>query len=193
MHPVRPLHPVRRRGRRRGADRLRRPRRERGGGDVPHRAVLLVLQRQHGADLSGRRADRHALPLHRPPLGPGPGRVDVHHLFGRLPGGRAVLVQPVDPAAGDRLGTGEPRLAVRQGAVRLRVGQRRRGGLLPGRRGGGRRGRRRGPGHGVPGGQPRGDPRAVPGGGPRDGPLRARPAHRAADPQERRAGRRQLG
>ena len=28
---------------------------------------------------------------------------------------------------------------------------------------------------------------------PRDGPLRARPAHRAAGPQERRAGRRQLG
>ena len=45
-----------------------------------------------------------------------------------LPGGRAVLGQPADPPARHRLGPGQPRLAVRQGPLRLRVGQRRRGG-----------------------------------------------------------------
>ena len=75
--------------------------------------------------------DRDALPLHRPPLGPRSGRVHLHRLLGRLPGGRAVVAEPPDPAARHRLRAGQPRLAVRQGPLRLRVGQRRRGGHRP--------------------------------------------------------------
>ena len=55
---------------------------------------------EHGADLPGGRVDRHTLPLHRPPLGPRPGRVHLHHVLGRVPGGRPVLVQPPDPLLG---------------------------------------------------------------------------------------------
>ena len=90
----------------------------------PSRAVRVVLQRQHRADLPGRRAHRDAVPLHGPPLGPRSGRVHLHRLLGRVPGGRAVLAEPPDPAARHRLGAGQPRLALRQGPLRLRVGQR---------------------------------------------------------------------
>ena len=131
LHPVRPLHPLRRRGGRRGADRLRRAGRGGRGRHLPDRALLVLLQRQHGADLPGRRAHRDALPLHRPALGPRPGRVHLHRLLGGLPGGRAVLAEPPDPAARHRLRAGQPRLAVRQGPLRLRVGQRRRGRRRP--------------------------------------------------------------
>ena len=99
--------------------------------DLPDRALLLLLQRQHRADLPGWRADRHALPLHRPALGPRPGRVHLHRLLRRLPGRRAVLAEPPHPAARHRLRAGQPRLAVRQGPLRLRVGQRRRGRQRP--------------------------------------------------------------
>ena len=162
--------------------------------DLPHRALLLVLQRQHGADLPGRRADRHALPLHRPPLGPRSGRVHLHRLLRRLPGRRAVVAEPPHPAARHRLRAGQPRLALRQGPLLLRVGQRRRGRQRPRAADrGGRRGRRRGAGHRVAGRQPRREPGPVPGRGPRDGSLRARPPGRAPRPQGGRAGRGQLG
>ena len=69
LHPVRPVHPLRRGGGRRGPDRLRRARRGRRGRHLPDRALLLVLQRQHGADLPGRRA-RPRRPTASPP-GPG--------------------------------------------------------------------------------------------------------------------------
>ena len=68
LHPVRPLHAVRGRDRRRPAHRLRRPRRHHRGHHVPRRAVLVVLLRQHRADLPGRRAHRRAR------TGSGPGR-----------------------------------------------------------------------------------------------------------------------
>ncbi len=43
LHPVRPLHALRRRGRRRRADPLHQPRQRHPGDDVPRRAVRLVL------------------------------------------------------------------------------------------------------------------------------------------------------
>ena len=90
------------------------------------------------------RAHGDALPLHRPPLGPRSGRVHLHRLLGGLPGRRAVLAEPPDPAARHRLRAGQPRLALRQGPLLLRVGQRRRGRQRPGAADrGGRRGRRR--------------------------------------------------
>ena len=125
------------------------------GRHLPDGAVLLLLQRQHRADLPGRRANGDALPLHGPPLGPRSGRVHLHRLLRRLPGGRAVLAEPPDPAARHRLRAGQPRLAVRQGPLLLRVGQRRRGRRRPAARRGGRRGRRRRARHGLPGRQPR--------------------------------------
>ena len=57
----------------------------------PDRAVRLLLQRQHRADLPGRGAHRHALPVHGPAVGPRPGRDHLHDLRRRVPGGRAVL------------------------------------------------------------------------------------------------------
>ena len=60
------------------------------------------------------------------PVGPRPGRVHLHHLRGGLPGGGAVVVQPAHPAPRHRRRPGQPRLAVRQGPVRLRRGQQRR-------------------------------------------------------------------
>ena len=113
--------------------------------------------------------DRHAVPLHGPAVGPGPGRVHLHHLLGRLPGGRPVVVQPVDPAARHRLRSGQPGLAVRQGPFRFRIGERRRDRQLPAGRGPGRRRRGCGAGHRLPGDQPRRHPGPVPGRGPGDG------------------------
>ena len=137
----------------------------------PTAAVRVLLQRQHGADLSGRRAHRDALPLHRPALGPRSGRVHLHRLLGRLPGRRAVVAKPSDPPARHRLRSGQPRLAVRQGPLHLRVGQRRRGRRRPAAERVGRRGRRRGARHRLPGRQPRASAAAS---------SSARPARRAA-------------
>ena len=125
VHPVRPVHPVRRRGGRRGPDRLHRPRRADRGQHLPRPRLHLVLLRQHRPDLPGGGPDRHAVPVHRPTLGPRPGRVDLHHLLVRVPGGRPVVVQPGDPPARDRRRPGQPELAVRQGPVRLRRRERR--------------------------------------------------------------------
>ena len=101
----------------RGADRLRRPGRAGRGRDVPDRALRVLLQRQHRADLPGRRAHGDALPLHRPALGPRSGRVHLHHVRRRLPGRGAVVAEPPDPPARHRHRAGQPRLAVRQGPL----------------------------------------------------------------------------
>ena len=192
LHPVRPLHPLRRGGGRRGPDRLRRPGRAGGGGHLPRRAVLLVLQRQHRPDLPGGRADRHPLPLHGPALGPRPGRVDLHHLRPRLPGGRAVLGQPADPAARHRHATRSTRAGCatraaspsrRSTATRWTPGRCRR--PPPARC-------RRRPGHRGPG-RPLGPTAASSRARCRRPAGSRRPAHRAPGAQGRRAGRRRRG
>ena len=70
LHPLRPLHPLRQGGRRRPADPLHQPGQRDRGQHLPRRAVRLVLQRQHRADLPGRRAHRRAVPVQGPPVGP---------------------------------------------------------------------------------------------------------------------------
>ena len=120
LHPLRPLHPLRRRGRRRPADQLHQPRQPDAGADVPRRAVLVVLLRQHRADLPRRRADGHALPLQGPAVGHRAGREHVHDVLGRLPGRRAVQPRRADPLPRRRLRPGQLGLAVRPGPVRLR-------------------------------------------------------------------------
>ena len=69
LHPVRPLHALRQGGRRRPADPLHRPRQPDRGQHLPRRAVRLVLQRQHRADLPGRRAHRPSRTASRPARG----------------------------------------------------------------------------------------------------------------------------
>ena len=78
------LHPVLRRDRRRQVHRpdgalVRRADRHR-----PRAAVQLVLLRQHGADLPGRRADRRAVPVPGPAVRPGLHAERVRALRGRL-------------------------------------------------------------------------------------------------------------
>ena len=47
----------------------------------PELPVRLLLLGQHRADLPGRGADRHPLPVRGPAVGPRPGRVHLHHLL----------------------------------------------------------------------------------------------------------------
>ena len=78
LHPLRPLHAVRRRGRRRHAHPLPGPRQPDPGQHLPRPPLRQLLQRQHRADLPGGRAHRHALPVQGPPVGPRPGREHLH-------------------------------------------------------------------------------------------------------------------
>ncbi len=86
----------------------------------PGRAVLLLLQREHRADLPGGRAHRQALPVPGPPVGPRADGEHLHHLLGRLPHHRPVQPEPAAPVPGGRQRPGELGLAVRQGPLRLR-------------------------------------------------------------------------
>ena len=96
LHPVRPLHPLRRRGRGRPADPLPSDRGDHTAGQhLPRPPVRLVLLRQHRADLPGRRAHRRAVPVQGPPLGPRPGRDHLHVVLGGLPGRGESSSQPV--------------------------------------------------------------------------------------------------
>ena len=80
-----------------------------------------------------------ALPLPRPTLGPRAGGVDLHDVRGRLPHRRAVVVQPPRALPRRRRRADQPRLALRQGPVRLRGDQlRRRGCARRSSRAGGR-------------------------------------------------------
>ena len=114
----------------------------------PDAAVRLVLQRQHRADLPGRRPHRQALPLQGPPVGPRPDREHLHDVLGRVPRHRAGEPQRAAALPGRRQRPRELGLAVRQGPLRLRGGEQRR---PPARAAGaqgrrarrGRRGRRR--------------------------------------------------
>ena len=56
----------------------------------PDEPFCQLLQRQHRADLPGRRAHRQAVPLQGPAVGPRRDREHVHHVLGRLPHRRAV-------------------------------------------------------------------------------------------------------
>ena len=103
------------------ADRLRRPRRSHAGAELRRAAVRLVLLRQHGADLPGRRAHRAAVPLQGAAVGPRHRRDVVQRVRGAVPGRDAVVVEPARAPARCRLRTGEPRLAVRQGSLRDRM------------------------------------------------------------------------
>ena len=69
VHPVQPLHPLRRRGGRRGPDRLHRAGRAARGQHLPRAALHVLLLGQHRADLPGRARSPP------PPTGsrPGPG------------------------------------------------------------------------------------------------------------------------
>ena len=125
LHPVRPLHPLRRRGGGRPADPLHGPGQPDPGQHLPRPPLRQLLQRQHRADLPGGGADRHALPVQGPALGPRAGRVDLHVVLGRLPGGGAVEPQPGAALPGRRRRRRQLGLAVRQGPLRLRGGQQR--------------------------------------------------------------------
>ncbi len=85
LHPLRPLHPVRQGRGRRPADPLHQPGQRHRDQHLPRRAVRVLLQRQHRADLPGRRAHGDELPLQGPPVGPPGHRVDLPGLLGRLP------------------------------------------------------------------------------------------------------------
>ncbi len=103
LHPVRPLHALRRRARRRAPHQLHRPGRPARGEHLPRPSLRLVLQRQHRPDLPGRRPHRRALPVQGAALGSRAGREHVHLVCRRLPGGRAVVLQPAHPVPGRRL------------------------------------------------------------------------------------------
>ncbi len=65
------------------------------GQHLPRSPVLLVFQRQHGADLPGRRPHRFAIPVQSSPLGSRRRRVDVHRRCHRCPRGAAVIAEQV--------------------------------------------------------------------------------------------------
>ena len=94
LHPVRPLHPLRGRGGRRPADLLHPPGQQHPGPHLPGRAVRLLLQRQHGADLPGGRADGQALPVQGPAVGPGADGEHLHDVLGRVPDHGPVQPEP---------------------------------------------------------------------------------------------------
>ena len=71
LRAVRAVHPVLRPDRRRPVHRTARTRCAATGRHRRRRAVRLVLLRQHRADLPGRRADRHRLPVPGPAVRPG--------------------------------------------------------------------------------------------------------------------------
>ena len=69
-------------------------------------------------------AHRQALPLQGPPVGPRAGRVDVHHVLGRLPHRRRSRRRnQLAALPGRRRRPGQLGLAVRQGPLRLRGGR----------------------------------------------------------------------
>ncbi len=126
LHPLRPVHTLRQRCRRRHAHPLHRPRQPDAGQHLPRPPLRQLLQRQHGADLPGRRADGDAVPVQGPPVGPRPGGEHLHLLLRRLPHARPVESQRGPPLPGCRRRPGQLGMALRPRAVRLRLGQQRR-------------------------------------------------------------------
>ena len=108
------------RGGRRPAHPLHRAGQPDPGAHLPRRALLVVLQRQHRADLPGGRAHRHALPLQGPPLGPRAAGVHLHVVRGGVPHHGAVVPQPAAALPGRRRRRRQLGLDVRPGPLRLR-------------------------------------------------------------------------
>ena len=124
LHPVRPLHPLRRRDRRRPADRLRRPRR-------PHRRSSTSPTQPFDSYFSGNTVQicpvgaltATPVPLPGPAVGPRRrSRRRAPTCAVQLPRRAAVVVEPARAPARRRLRAGEPRLALRQGPLRLSSG-----------------------------------------------------------------------
>ena len=126
VHPVQPLHPVRRRGGRRGPDRLPRPRRAARGQHLPRTAPSPPTSPATPCR-SARWAPSPPRPTGSPP-GPGTSTRSSSTCTTCAVGCRVAVqssANRVTRLLGHRRRSGQPRLAVRQGAVRLRVGQRR--------------------------------------------------------------------
>ena len=71
LRDVRPLHPLLRTDRRGPVPRPVRAWRPAAGGGLRRRGIRVLLLRQHGSDLPGRRTDRRGLPLPGPAVRPG--------------------------------------------------------------------------------------------------------------------------
>ena len=148
-------------------------------GTFADAAVLARVLGQHRADLPGRRARPPAVPVHGAAVGPRAGRVPCTtcavgcRVAVQSSANRLVRLLGIDFDAG------EPELAVRQGSLRLRGGQRENGSTQPLDRRGRERARRRSR-------------------GPRRRPRPPTPAPRAvetpgADRRDRRRAARQRG
>ena len=83
----------------------------------PDEPFAQLLQRQHRADLPGRRAHRQAVPVQGPPVGPRADREHLHHVRGRLPHRRAVEPRRAAALPGRRQRSGQLGLAVRSRAA----------------------------------------------------------------------------
>ena len=179
------LHPLRAdlggdRGRR-----LHRVPRARPGPVHRHRdgqAVQLLLLRQHGAGLPGRRAHRRGLPVQGPPVRPGVHAERVRALRVRLPPAHRPPAGPGAAPPGRRRAAGQRGVELRQGPLGVRLRQPVRPAHHPA---GPRRGRRAPPG--LLGGRLRGGrARAGRGPGRRRGTVRrGRADRRAADARGR--------
>ena len=114
--------------------------------DLPRRAVRVVLQRQHRADLPRRRPHRQAVPVQGPPVGPRDGGEHVHDVLGRLPHHGGVEPRPAAALPGHRRRRRQLGLDVRPRPLQLRSGQQRGPAGRPARAQAGERGRRAGRG-----------------------------------------------
>ena len=179
------LHPLRAdlggdRGRR-----LHRVPRARPGPVHRHRdrqAVQLLLLRQHGAGLPGRRAHRRGLPVQVPPVRPGVHAERVRALRGRLPPAHRPPAGPGAAPPGGRRAAGQRGVELRQGPLGVRLRQP----VRPAHHPAGPRRRRRAP-PGILGGRLRGGrarPRGRAGRG-RGTVRRGRADRRAADARGR--------
>ncbi len=121
VRAVRAVHPVLRPDLGRPLHRAVRPGRSRAGQHRSGRGLQQPLLRQHRADLSRRRADLDDVPVRGPALRPSLRRFDLFALRLRMqpPGG------PPRGRGGPKPGPGQlrrqRRVAVRQGAVRVRL------------------------------------------------------------------------
>ena len=102
---------------------LHLPRQPDADPDLPRRAVRVVLQRQHRADLPGRRPHGQAVPVQGPPVGPRDGGEHVHDVLGRLPHHGGVEPGPAAALPGHRRRRRQLGLDVRPRPLQLRGGR----------------------------------------------------------------------